>query len=563
MKNLSIKLKLALLVALAVTALVSLGIAGTLGVREVDRSLSRISEQCLPALNELVTIRMWQLKALLISGEAASWNPQQYESLDDPSAEARDFFAALLSDKRKIDQQLDNAYQLYAQRSKSAAELPLWEPLEADWKTWQQAAENNSNAIAGLAAASDWAEVLQGSSMLQALTEYAAIPLNRADEKVSDLIDIASASAQQEQREGQRVGKRASASIIGMFIAALFALCLLAWLIVRSISQNLGRTRNSIVRIGQNNDLTTRVDIHGRDEISQTAEAFNQLLGSVQVSLQQVLDNAGRLGQLSATTLVSARELSASATGQSEASVDMAQAIEEMAYSIQHISSEARGAREQAEAAGAAATDGNRIIQQSANEMDAIVETVGRTEKAILSLGNQSEQISNIVQVIRSVAEQTNLLALNAAIEAARAGEQGRGFAVVADEVRNLAQRTAKATEEIQRMASTTQTLSSEAVNEMLAAVQQVGRGRQLASQAAERMLDIQNNATQVLQAVMAISGALEQQEHAIKGIGERVEGVATMSQSNSQAAEVTVRQSTELQDMAEELRTATSRFKV
>ncbi|WP_434010970.1 methyl-accepting chemotaxis protein [Pseudomonas corrugata] len=348
-----------------------------------------------------------------------------------------------------------------------------------------------------------------------------------------------------------------------MFIVALLGLGLFALLIVRNIGQSLGKARNSIVRIGQESDLTVRVSIHGRDEIAQTAEAFNQLLDSVQQSLKQVLDNASRLTEVGAVTHGAARQLSDSALSQSDASTQIARSIEEMAANIRHITSEARQAREQAQAAGVAATEGNRIIQLSASEMDTIVETVGRTERAIVSLGNQSEAISSIVLVIRSVAEQTNLLALNAAIEAARAGEQGRGFAVVADEVRSLSQRTARATEEIQKMAIATQHLSQEAVNEMLAAVQQVNRGKQLSSQAAERMREIQNNARQVLEAVMAISGALEQQQQATIGIAERVENVAQLSKGNQQAADSTVSLSGELHGMAEALRTTANRFKV
>ncbi|MCI0998219.1 Tar ligand binding domain-containing protein, partial [Pseudomonas corrugata] len=159
MKNLSIKLQLILLVSLAVVALVLQGIAGSIGVRQVDRSFSLISQESLPALNELVSIRMWQLKALLISREASAWNPQQFETLDDPSAEARGFYSALLTDKQQIEQHLNEAYQHYAQRKKSQEEQALWSELEADWQAWQQAAGNSSKTIALLATASDWTTV--------------------------------------------------------------------------------------------------------------------------------------------------------------------------------------------------------------------------------------------------------------------------------------------------------------------------------------------------------------------------------------------------------------------
>ena len=227
------------------------------------------------------------------------------------------------------------------------------------------------------------------------------------------------------------------------------------------------------------------------------------------------------------------------------------------------IGSNMHDALARASDAGEAANTGFGMIQRSKEEMDRIAETARGACKTINELGHQSSQISVIMQVIQEVADQTNLLALNAAIEAARAGEQGRGFAVVADEVRKLAERTRKSAGEISGMIQSMQVASGNAVTEMDSVMNLVAEGTNLSVQAAECMKDIQNGSQRVVEAVKGISESVEEQNATSHDISRRIEAVAQMSEGNSVAAGETARVSRELDELASSLITAMNEFKI
>ena len=202
------------------------------------------------------------------------------------------------------------------------------------------------------------------------------------------------------------------------------------------------------------------------------------------------------------------------------------------------------------------------MVQGAAAEMSKIADSVNQSSHFIERLGEHSNQISAIVNVIKEIADQTNLLALNAAIEAARAGEQGRGFAVVADEVRKLAERTARSTEEITAMIGSIQDGTQHAVASMQEGSARVIEGVAMANRAGESMSQISSGANQVISAVSDISSALREQSTASNQVAQNVERIARMTEENSVAANEIAEEAQQLESLAGALENAVSRFK-
>jgi methyl-accepting chemotaxis protein len=241
----------------------------------------------------------------------------------------------------------------------------------------------------------------------------------------------------------------------------------------------------------------------------------------------------------------------------------MAAAVEEMTASIAHVSDNAAQARANSAHSQELSEAGGKIIESTVAEMATMASAVKAASESVTELGCQSHQISDIVNVIKEIADQTNLLALNAAIEAARAGEQGRGFAVVADEVRRLAERTATSTGEISATIARIQAGVRLTTEMMESGVARVDQGVSLANQAGAAIAQIRNGATQVTLAVADISAALEEQRAASNDIARRVGIIAQMSEENSAAVPGSAQSAESMSQLAKSLEAATACFRI
>ena len=309
-------------------------------------------------------------------------------------------------------------------------------------------------------------------------------------------------------------------------------------------------------------DLTVHMAVADSDHASLAASIMS-MQANLRNAITQSRAAAEEVADAARSLAASSQQVSASSNQQSEAAASMAAAVEQVTVSIAHVSDSAADARKLAQETGCLSTEGKDLVQGTIGEINKISQSVNRASGVIQTLGEQSSQISSIVNVIKEIADQTNLLALNAAIEAARAGEQGRGFAVVADEVRKLAERTAASTQEIATMIDAIQQGTQSAVREMAEGSDQVGEGVEKAASTGAAMDRIQTGTQSVLEAVEDISGALREQSSASSQIAGNVEKIAEMTEENSAAVAAVFDAANHLERLASDLKASVDRFRV
>ncbi|MFA7243149.1 MAG: methyl-accepting chemotaxis protein [Sulfuricellaceae bacterium] len=357
----------------------------------------------------------------------------------------------------------------------------------------------------------------------------------------------------------------ATATLIStaMVTAILLLVAILtAWLSAQSITRPLRQMRTAIGEVEKNGDFTQRIPVSGHDEVGQTALSFNELMSTMQATLHNILGSVDKVFDAARTLSSTSSHVAANSAQLADATYTMAAKVQQVTFGIDQVSVSAREALEISRKSGDLSSHGGTIIHKAASEMTQIADTVRETSDTIEALGQQSNRISSVVQVIKDVADQTNLLALNAAIEAARAGEQGRGFAVVADEVRKLAERTSQATGEITQMISAIQGSARTAVNSMATVVAKVGGGVALAQQAGDAINQINDGAGQVISVVNNISAALAEQSGAGTDITTQVEEVVHMTDVNG-AANDTAGAASHLEQLANDMRATVSKFRI
>lgn len=351
--------------------------------------------------------------------------------------------------------------------------------------------------------------------------------------------------------------------IIALAVATTILMLAIGYLVYRQVSGSLQQMIAAFVRIERELDFTTRIPATGKDEISAASRAFNQLLERLQQSFRQIAAHTTAVNSAANRVSTAAHEMSIASGQQSDSAASMAAAIEELTVSINHVADRADETAKLTHTAGQLAREGESIIGDTVGAINSIAHSVTQASQQIADLETQSGKISNIVQVIREIADQTNLLALNAAIEAARAGEQGRGFAVVADEVRKLAERTGLSTQEIastiQEMLNSAQT----AVHSMQTVEGSVGAGVGHAGRASTAMQEIGSGSTQTVGMVSDISDSIREQSEASTTIAQQVESIAQMTEENSAAAQSTSDTAGELAHLASEMQGIVNQYRV
>ncbi|GGP27187.1 methyl-accepting chemotaxis protein [Silvimonas amylolytica] len=348
-------------------------------------------------------------------------------------------------------------------------------------------------------------------------------------------------------------------------VIVLVLLGVVASVLVRSVLKQLGGEpayASEVVRRIAAGDLSVAVRTESRDEGSLLA-GIQRMANSLRDLIRQIHDNAGEAGQLTQEVANAANKVASGSDSQSDATRSMAAAIEEMTTSISVVADSAGEASRLSGEAGEQAREGSRIIEGTSNKINHISGIVADSAASIGALGEQTDSIASIMQMIREVADQTNLLALNAAIEAARAGEAGRGFAVVADEVRKLAERTSSATAEISGKIDAIRSASQDATVRMGSVVTEVAHGVEMAGVASTAIASIRDDAGRVVTSANQISEALREQSSASHAIASHVEDIANMAEQNSSNARRVADASQRLDQIMRGLKDSVGQFRV
>jgi len=351
-------------------------------------------------------------------------------------------------------------------------------------------------------------------------------------------------------------------SIIGLAIAALMAA--LVAILIRSITQPLRHSMQAMANIASGEaDLTRNLDVSGNDELTTLSRDFNTFTQKLRTVIGQLFETSNSLETSSNALGGLAGQAHKQSQQQSQQMELVATAVNEVTYAVQEVAKNAEQASNEVGDAEKQAGLGQRNIEASLQQIDQLSSTINEAVGVIQSLADETTKIGSVLEVIGSIADQTNLLALNAAIEAARAGEQGRGFAVVADEVRLLAQRTQTSTAEIHTMIERLQKNSGAAVTVIMESSRASQATVEQASQAGASLGQIAQALRNLSGLNASIASATLQQTHVVEDINQNVTQAAGLAQQSTQAAEQSSAAGERLGELAEQLNRLLKQFKV
>jgi methyl-accepting chemotaxis protein len=495
--------------------------------------------------NSLPSIRgLDELQALVIRERVL-----QYRLLADRSADGLAKTEALIAERR---QQISNAQGVYTKLISSPEEQARYE----DFKRVLAQYDQLESRLRSASSAND-VETLRNliNTDLQAVSDT----LNGALDK---LIQI---NNEQSRQTGERAAQDYSTAftlVITLLIVASLLTCLCAWLLTRSIVQPLQAAVQAAESIADS-DLTQQIQVQGNDEPARLLKAMQRMQGTLRDTVQQISGSATQLAsaaeELNAVTDESARGL----IQQDNEIEQAATAVNEMTSAVEEVARNAVSTSQASKDATDSASDGRDLVQETVSAIERMSVDVQGTAQLIGNLAEQSRDIGKVLDVIRGLADQTNLLALNAAIEAARAGEAGRGFAVVADEVRALAHRTQTSTSEIERMIGNIQGGTVQAVDSMRNSTDRAESTLNIAKGAGLALDTINTAIVEINERNLVIASAAEEQAQVAREVDRNLVNIRDLSTQTAAGAHQTSAASSELSRLAVGLNGMVSKFRV
>ena len=538
LKNLSVRMQVLLpVLATALAVMVALGIARNDLQAELEKSTQN-SESVIHYKDLLATIDN-QVYPLRISGIYAMYIPERRSA----------FVSELNSISKDIHQELNQIASNPAYRQQA---MVMKDKVDAYIKHAHDVIDTVSRFEQGLLSNAEREAVI--TNYRRAGNDMVAV-MNALSKRVNE---VAAASMKQTEAESQRVQSNATMIVLSVFAFSL--LC--AWVLSGKIVTPIVSLQRVMRELAQGN-LNARAESDGKNELAMLSKDVNQTAEQLRSTVDQLMRISEEVA--SASTELAAVMTQAEANAQQELIEieQVASAVNELASTADNVSSNATSADSTAREADGLAKSGLAVFKESAQASEHMSQALTDAAQVVQRLQSQSEQISNVVEVIRGVSEQTNLLALNAAIEAARAGESGRGFAVVADEVRMLAARTQKSTEEIQSIIEELQAQSGLANESMQVSLDMLSKNNELAQQANHALVGITESVADINDSNTQVATAAEQQSQVTQDINRNVVNMSELVNQNVAGISQSAAASSELSLLAEKQKEQLSFFKI
>ncbi|MEC7377536.1 MAG: methyl-accepting chemotaxis protein [Pseudomonadota bacterium] len=540
--RLGVRLKIALPFVITSVALVIIGLFAVNTVRNLVEDTDVIADTFLPSVSEILNgdrdlyqalvAQMAYVDARLNNEEGAG----HLDSFAENSEQARSRFKQAVerlsgTGAAEVARGFDAAYEQWLSSARQVLEL----------------AENgNAERARDLAAT-------ETSQRFDNLRNFYDNMGAHADERAESRATGASAE-----------GRSSSITILIVTVAAIVISVLLFALFLKLIIQSIRALREQLDNIAQGEgDLTQRIPVEVDDDLGKLARSFNLVLENLQAMIASIQQLTGELGAGAGDLARAAKDNRDGVASQTDSIAMVATAINEMQSAIEEVAGNASRAAELTKEAEENGNNGARIIRSSSEQVHRLAAQISKAVEVIRKLSSDSDNITSVLDVIRGIAEQTNLLALNAAIEAARAGEQGRGFAVVADEVRTLAQRTQQSTEDIQTMITTLQSGVADIVSVMETGSREATETEKLATEAEQELTAILAAMSNIADMNTSVASATEEQTQVIDEINRSITDINDLATESANRSRDIDGISESLEGYARELERQTGRFRV
>ena len=540
MGNLSVGRRLQILATVAITSLLILAASGAYVGMHLRNTVTYVHKEILPSIELIDAINEDFLRLRLTV---------LYHFLNKEPAKKAATEEQIKALKATIRQKVDRYEKEYVKTSKGKELLENEKKLFETYFVEIEPAIERSRALdeEGM-----WSNVAKATSNMKSLSDALAEHKQYREQRGEAQI-----------QESQTHDQQGTVVAIVLVVLSLGLVGSLSFFVIREVRTRMGRLSSLMNTVTETLDFTTRIKVTRMDELGSSGDAFNRLLDKLQGNLKSIASDAQAVASAAHTMATTSEQVATASSQQAEAASGMAATVEQMTVSINHVADRASETSKLSKESGRLSSEGERIIGETTQEIQNIAQVVNQASETIHGLEEHSQQIANVVQVIKDVAEQTNLLALNAAIEAARAGEQGRGFAVVADEVRKLAERTSASTQEIAVTIDAMRNGASTAVSSMETVVSKVMLGVDKAHAANEAMRQIGEGARVAESMVEEIAEAIREQGTATNSIATQVERIAQMSEESSAAASSSATAANDLDAKANDMQRIVSAYRI